>query len=349
MHVLWFRCNPSRFSKIIVETRVDIEKTLKLAIEAEKGKNYNEAYRYYTRILEHDPEYSLAWLGKGFAAGMLSSFNKVRIEEARNCIIKGLSISEEDEKPIPEEIRGKGNSAILVYMYSEYDPKLRNIARNYYYTLAGHIGQLATSRRQDYNRIIELAYELMRLFTNAYIIPKDEKERIPFFTNSDIKSIIISLVNLIIQSTDIICTVNNYSSESIVNIRKSMADRVKISLMMSSELTNDPDITRMLNEFIEEAEKKDKCFIATATLGDRKHPYVVILRSFRDEVLTNSFMGRKLGEIYFLYSPTIAQVISQHNFLRKLSLYLIITPFTFAARYSMKRYYSKHIAKAGHP
>lgn len=185
------------------------------------------------------------------------------------------------------------------------------------------------------------------MYTNAYIIPVYEEDNTPIFTNSDIKSAIIALIKLIIAYIDSKVPIEYYSSESLVKIRKIAANGVKLSLMMSSELENDPDITKILDDYIEEAEKKKKCYIATAIMKNPNHPYVILLRKYRDDVLTNSFIGRKLIDFYYLYSPTIAQAISQHNFLRKMSLYLIIRPFTFVARFSIKRNYSKHIARTG--
>jgi hypothetical protein len=38
--------------------------------------------------------------------------------------------------------------------------------------------------------------------------------------------------------------------------------------------------------------KSSSCFVATTAYGDRNHPDVVLLRKFRDEVLTRSSAGR---------------------------------------------------------
>ena len=51
---------------------------------------------------------------------------------------------------------------------------------------------------------------------------------------------------------------------------------------------------------------KSGCFVATAAFGDVNSYQVVTLRSFRDEVLLHSRIGRLVVRIYYCVSPTIA-------------------------------------------
>jgi len=46
-----------------------------------------------------------------------------------------------------------------------------------------------------------------------------------------------------------------------------------------------------------------KCFIATTAYGSPLHPYVRILRDFRDKYLMPSKIGRKIADFYYKYSP----------------------------------------------
>ncbi|MCX5808055.1 MAG: TIGR03768 family metallophosphoesterase [Proteobacteria bacterium] len=52
------------------------------------------------------------------------------------------------------------------------------------------------------------------------------------------------------------------------------------------------------------------CFIATAAYGSYFHPFVKMLRMFRDSVLLSSSLGRSFVECYYRVSPSIADRIS---------------------------------------
>jgi subtilisin family serine protease len=58
------------------------------------------------------------------------------------------------------------------------------------------------------------------------------------------------------------------------------------------------------------------CFIATAAYGSIMHPYVKELRKFRDTYLLTNYMGKVFVDLYYEYSPPIANVISRSEHLR---------------------------------
>ena len=58
-----------------------------------------------------------------------------------------------------------------------------------------------------------------------------------------------------------------------------------------------------------------RCFIATAAYGSYLHPFVNVLRNFRDTVLLTSSVGSSFVEWYYRVSPPIADVISRHSVL----------------------------------
>ena len=62
--------------------------------------------------------------------------------------------------------------------------------------------------------------------------------------------------------------------------------------------------------------KKENCFIATAAWGSPLHPYVRILRDFRDTYLMPRKIGRVLVDVYYKYSPYVAGLISKHQALK---------------------------------
>ena len=70
------------------------------------------------------------------------------------------------------------------------------------------------------------------------------------------------------------------------------------------------------------------CFIATACYGDYNSKEVLILREFRDEILSKSRIGKNFIMLYYKYSPKYANLlentINAKVFVRKVILNPIV-------------------------
>ncbi len=74
----------------------------------------------------------------------------------------------------------------------------------------------------------------------------------------------------------------------------------------------------------------DSCFIATASFGTLFHPYVKVLRDFRDEFLVTNTYGNLMVELYYNVSPPIADFIAEHASLKLLVRSLLLPVIGFA-------------------
>ncbi|MBC8228450.1 hypothetical protein H8E77_02740 [bacterium] len=74
------------------------------------------------------------------------------------------------------------------------------------------------------------------------------------------------------------------------------------------------------------------CFIATAVYGSENTPEVLALRSFRDDVLLSSKLGKALVNLYYLISPPVARLLSANLFLRNMVRKAVVLPIVNLVR-----------------
>jgi hypothetical protein len=73
-------------------------------------------------------------------------------------------------------------------------------------------------------------------------------------------------------------------------------------------------------------EKKDGCFIATASMGSYDHPVVMDLRLFRDSWLLKRKWGIAFTDWYYTHGPKAAKIIEKSFLLRKITFLFLVKP-----------------------
>ncbi len=73
---------------------------------------------------------------------------------------------------------------------------------------------------------------------------------------------------------------------------------------------------KILKKFLKDANFKRGCFIATAAYNSPLHLEVYKLRKFRDHILLPNFIGRRFVQVYYFFSPPIAEFLNSHPHLK---------------------------------
>jgi len=74
------------------------------------------------------------------------------------------------------------------------------------------------------------------------------------------------------------------------------------------------------------------CFIATAVYGSENAPAVLVLRSFRDDILLSSKLGRVFVNLYYLISPPVARLLSNNSPLQNIARKAVVRPIANLVR-----------------
>jgi tetratricopeptide (TPR) repeat protein len=311
-----------------------------LANSALSVTNYQEAYRCFLRIIENDPTNYEGWVGKGFAAGMLSTFANPRHSEAE----EGLW----DKGIYRENDSGRVETHIV-----KLDRDTRNTIANYYEELANHFNKISHINTDYYKidnpyleRSIGLVHISLNYLLKAALIRYCQNE-VEFSENKQR----IQKKRILLNANNLVNLMRFFYHPNIWVIypRKTYFDYADFFLQENKFFSDDDfkksfeaifmqekefnGIQKNLNNAEKKSENKDKCFIATATFGDINHPDVIKLRKFRDEYLYANWIGKRFVEVYYLFSPPISKIIENSLLVRKISYIFIVRFLVKVVRY----------------
>ncbi len=279
-----------------------------MARTAMLGGNNQEALSYFNRVLEIEPSFSEAWIGKGKAAGWQSSLVNFRLQEAAIAFNHAIASAEPDQRAaVIADVVSEMN-IIIVALYGiardhmiEY-VSLANSWLDYLRHVSQLIDALETTRGWDPENVDTLE--------NIVHLCKDNIEgysyRDQFNNNAPSAHGITS------------------SYESFLRERMEQA----VAVLQS----RDPNYAAP----VVQKKTADACFIVTATMGDFEHPDVVLLRRFRDKWIRNRPFGDMFVAGYYRVGPYLAGAIERSDRLKRVCYLLIVRPATIFARRKMR-------------
>ena len=285
-----------------------------LADTAYEAKNYDQAYQYYTRLLEADPSDGRAWLGKGLSAGWVSSPENQKLDElvvnVRQAFENGLD-PEQKGRAADETIAAA--SSYIRKAETAFDKGVREFDKK----------EIAPGVLLSVHKLGRLEYEMDNGREQA---PGRLKALDVMEFSADLapsagryKSVLAEIDKFIAHSND--------NSGYLKHARDADLDRLPQLLQRRERIVGkvqeqDPEFTARPAA----ASDGGGCFIATATLGDYDHPDVVVLRQFRDESLLPHVYGRAFVRTYYRLSPPLADFIRVRPFARSFALRALVQP-----------------------
>jgi subtilisin family serine protease len=105
-------------------------------------------------------------------------------------------------------------------------------------------------------------------------------------------------------------------SFSLTSTAIDMGDQGKDNIYGSGRLNLDVNAVFTSSSVSSDGGGGSGCFIATAAYGSYASPYVRILRNMRDRFLVTNAVGKAMVQLYYTYSPPLADVIANHHNLK---------------------------------
>jgi hypothetical protein len=281
---------------------------LGMARTASTAGNQAEAEIYFNRVLEIDPTISEAWIGKGKAAGWLSTIGHIRFSEMLVAFGHAIATAPDAQKEAQSRECLHEVNLLVVTVYGMARKHLIEFVAlpNIWADYLAQVAEMLTTLEQA------LAWDPLDKITleNIVHLCKDNIEGINYRDQFD-----KNLPKVWFLSPDY---------ERLI--------RQKLEFAAGALKALDPAYVAP----VAQAKKADACFVVTATMGDEHHPTVMIMREFRDQWLVEKPGGKPFIAWYYVYGPLAANVIRDSPVLRKLCYAMVIWPAAWVARRIMK-------------
>jgi hypothetical protein len=276
---------------------INIKNYLELAVTATNVGNFKEAYDYYSKVLEIDIKNPEAWFGKGRSAGWLSTLYNFRFADMKSGFQNALANIPENDK---NDLQIQCASVINQVANACY-----NLSRNHVLEHPSEEGwKEYLSQSSDVIEILEFGNTL----------------------NPNNKDILFCLMRICKENIEGVNYKYYVGDTQLTGVRKLAPEYEKT---LNGKYVHYANLMKQLDSNFTAAKIQKKsscCFVITATMGNRYHPYVITLQDFRESWLKKRGYGRFFTRHYERYGPYFADLIRDRSTLRRLSLHLIVIP-----------------------
>jgi tetratricopeptide (TPR) repeat protein len=309
---------------------VNISNWMELARAAQKSSNNQEAFDYYTKVLEFEPQNYEAWFGKGETAGWMSTLQSPRLSELVTGFQKAMEYAPEDKKEETlSNIVSAINSIVLAYNDLAKKPYMDNL-RKFYAT-----NDMSTEDKwlleDEYFRQVG---EMILALKFAHTLSSDNRQII--------KTIIFLTDGLSLYGSHY----DKYDPEvwndprlkyrfrrgefedTVTSIRNQFISKMK---QLDPSYQTEWEKQEVLKQGVSK-QKSSKCFVVSATMGSPNHPIVELLREFRDQWLMKMNSGIMFFRFYNQFGPHLARIIERSRLLRYFTYFAIVRPLAQFAR-----------------
>jgi len=270
------------------------------------GGNNAEALAYYNRVLEVDPEWSEAWLGKGKAAEWQSTLANFRFGEMLIAFNHAIAAASDGEKPM---------------VIAEAVEEVNRLVSTLYGMARDHMAEYVALDSSWPTYLVQVS-EMLEILESARQWSPDSR---------------VTLDNIVHLCKDNIEGFSyrdpyNNNAPGLHGITPAYEQLLKTRMdqAIAGLRAIDPSYSAPLIQ----KKTADACFVVTATLGDFDHPDVTLLRRFRDVWLSERSWGRLAVRAYYRVGPLLADAIRDRPILRRWSRRLLVLP---AAAFARKR------------
>lgn len=296
-----------------------MENHLRLGQLALDAGNLEEAYRHNSKALELDADCHLAWLGKGTAAGWMSTFLEPRLSEMCVCYSQAIATASPETRAALEVGISQSKATIIGAYFPACKAALHELLPT-----AGVDGE---NIAPPWSHYLGLCSQLLAILEEVHALIPDEP--IPM-------RLIVAICKDNLEGV-------SYTDYTTVQFGSHVKRAMNVSPHFEEELRSkmlhySRKVQTVEPSFVTPSPTKASpgCFIATCVCGSQDHPCVEVLRKFRDHKLQNYTLGRRFLAFYQRHGPRLAALVENRPTLKKTIFTVLILPASCLAKASFK-------------